>query len=123
MRRVAESHSAAGFREQLRVSESTEYCLNARVDSRFFFFYIFFYSTFVFGILESVLKRIRSLQEIKTTLHSVNFVVFLGEYSTVTSQEYPQMPSQFPLSSNNLTMLQKLRINFSRRLLSPLNSQ
>ncbi|KAF3427728.1 hypothetical protein E2986_11107 [Frieseomelitta varia] len=73
---------------------------------------------FVLG-LKSVLKRIRPLQEIKITLHiSINF---LEENPTVALK--PRIFYSLHFTSKNLMMLQKLRINFSRRLLPPWDSQ
>ena len=48
---------------EVRVSESADCYLNAHVDSLLFIF--FFLIRYSFSVLESVLKRIRSLQEIK----------------------------------------------------------
>ncbi|XP_043525091.1 uncharacterized protein LOC122536656 [Frieseomelitta varia] len=55
-------------------------------------------------IVESVFKRIRPLQEINTALHSINFVVFFGENSTVALK-----PRIFSTVSNSPYLLRILR--------------
>ena len=58
-----------------------------RVDSlSFFFFYIFSYSTFVFGILEAVLKRIRPLQEIKIVSSFIRRILIYSIFESITTK-------------------------------------
>ncbi|XP_043527441.1 uncharacterized protein LOC122537879 [Frieseomelitta varia] len=106
------------------MSECADCYLNARVDSLLFFlFYIFSFSTFVFDILVSVLKRIRPLQEIKITLLSINFLIYFGEIQRGSKAKNILYSFEFPLSSKNLTMFQRLKINFSRCALLLWDSQ
>ena len=71
---------------EIEVSEFVDYYLNARVDSLLFFFIcIFSCSVFVFGIhVESVLKRIRPLQEIKIVSYILYFNLL--NFSNLTTE-------------------------------------
>ncbi|XP_043513330.1 uncharacterized protein LOC122530441 [Frieseomelitta varia] len=102
-----EAHSICKERSIIQENHSAEVSSRnsqSLVDSLLFFFsYIFSYSTFVSGILESVLKRIRSLLEIKITLHSINFLAYFGEYPTVAAK--PKIFSTISTSPNLLWIL------------------